>query len=360
MKKKVKVSCIDLFCGAGGMTHGFTLEKLHSVAGIDMEPDCRFPYEANNPPAKFINADVRKITPRIINNLFGNADIRILIGCAPCQPFSSLSAGKGIHALKSKKEKWGLLYEVARLIGSTLPEIVVMENVPNLKNTSVFQDFVKFLKHKNYHIWYKVIDSSHYGVPQKRKRIILLASQFTNISLIPPTTKDKPKTVWNAIGHLPVLAAGEQDKKDRLHVSSNLSTINLARIKASKPGGTWKDWPPKLRLDCQYTKNGIDRFATAYCRAEWDKPSATMTTSCTFFGSDGRFGHPEDDRALSLREASLLQSFPANYKFVEKNKAVKITSVSRMIGNAVPVLLGRAIAKSIKQHLVKCRKNGII
>lgn len=340
-----KIACVDLFCGAGGLTHGFILERLPVVAGIDLDPACRFPYEKNNGQAKFIERDVSKVTIDELNGLFGDADVSILAGCAPCQPFSTYAQR---YELDGPDGKWGLLYQFARLAQGTLPDVITMENVPSVARHKVFHDFVDTLKRLDYKVWFDVVDSSRYGVPQMRKRMVLLASRHGDITLISPTHR-KAKTVKQAIGHLRPLSAGESAPRDKLHVASSLSGVNLKRIKASKPGGTWRDWPKELVANCHRVDSGRS-YAGVYGRMEWDKPAPTMTTQCYGFGN-GRFGHPEQDRAISLREAAILQSFPRNYAFIPENEEASFTVLGRLIGNAVPVDLGRAIARSINRHL---------
>lgn len=340
-----KIACIDLFCGAGGLTHGFVLEGVSVAAGIDMDPACRFPYEANN-NAKFVERDISKVTIDELNTLFGKADLKILAGCAPCQPFSTYARRYGFDG---KDKKWGLLYEFARLAEGTKPDVITMENVPTVAKHKVFQDFVDTLKQLGYHVWFDVVDSSQFGVPQTRRRMVLLASRHGEIKMTQPTLA-KPKTVRQAIGRLRALSAGESAPKDKLHVSSTLTKKNLLRIRVSKPGGTWRDWPKHLVADCHRAKSGRT-YAGVYGRMEWDKPAPTMTTQCYGFGN-GRFGHPEQDRAITLREAAIIQSFPRDYAFIPKDGEVSFKVLGRLIGNAVPVGLGRAIARSIKEHLV--------
>jgi len=340
----LKKSCVDLFCGVGGLTHGFVLEGLPVNAGIDLDPACRFPYEANN-DAIFVQQDIAKITATELNELFGKAEFRILAGCAPCQPFSTYAQRYG---LDGKDGKWGLLYEFSRLARGSGPDIITMENVPTVAKHEVFHDFVNTLKQLGYHTWFDVVDSSQYGVPQTRRRMVLLASKHGEIKMVEPTV-DKPKTVRQAIGRLRALSAGEAAPSDKLHVSSKLSEKNLKRIRVSKPGGTWRDWPEHLISDCHRAESG-KTYPGVYGRMEWDKPAPTMTTQCYGFGN-GRFGHPEQDRAISLREAAIIQSFPRNYAFIPKDGEVNFTVLGRLIGNAVPVNLGRAIARSINSHL---------
>lgn len=338
------VCCIDLFCGVGGLTHGFVLEGLPVVAGIDLDPACRYPYETNN-HARFIQRDISKVTADELKSLFGGADTTILAGCAPCQPFSTYTQR---YELDGKDGKWGLLYEFARLAKGTMPEIITMENVPTVAKHKVFHDFIDTLERLGYRVWFDVVDSSLYGVPQVRRRLVLLASRHGEIKMIEPTHK-KPKTVRQAIGRLRSLAAGQAAPHDKLHVAASLSPKNLQRIKVSQPGGTWRDWPGHLVADCHQVASG-KTFPSVYGRMEWDKPAPTMTTQCFGFGN-GRFGHPEQDRAISLREAAILQSFPHDYVFVPEDGDVSFTTLGRLIGNAVPVDLGRAIARSINSHL---------
>lgn len=338
------ISCVDLFCGAGGLTHGFVLEGVPVVAGIDMDPACRFPYEANN-KAKFVERDISKVTIDEMSGLFGDAELTILAGCAPCQPFSTYAQR---YEVDGKEGKWGLLYEFARLAEGTAPDVITMENVPTVAKHAVFHDFVDTLKRLGYHVWFDVVDSCKYGVPQTRRRMVLLASRHGEIKMINPT-HEQPKTVRQAIGRLRKLEAGESAPRDRLHVTSTLSAKNLKRIKASKPGGTWRDWPRTLIADCHLAESGRT-YPGVYGRMEWNKPAPTMTTQCYGFGN-GRFGHPVQNRAISLREAAILQSFPRHYAFIPKDGEVSFTALGRLIGNAVPVDLGRAIARSISRHL---------
>ena len=338
------ISCVDLFCGAGGLTHGFVLEGLNVSAGIDMDPACRFPYERNN-QAVFVERDISKVAADELIGLFGDASVRVLAGCAPCQPFSTYAQR---YATDGKEGKWGLLYHFARLAEESSPDIITMENVPTVAKHEVFHDFVQSLKNLGYHVWFDVVDSSKYGVPQTRNRMVLLASKFGEIRMLEPVGV-KAKTVRQSIGHLRALKAGESAPRDKLHSTSTLSEKNLLRIRASKPGGTWRDWPQYLVADCHKAKSG-KTYAGVYGRMEWDKPGPTMTTQCYGFGN-GRFGHPDQDRAISLREAAILQSFPRKYHFIPPKGEVNFTVLGRLIGNAVPVELGRAIGRSIQAHL---------
>ena len=335
---------LDLFCGAGGLTHGFEQAGLPVKVGYDIDPACRFPYEHNN-KAKFILQDIENVSGSNLAEHFSGSSIKILVGCAPCQPFSNYS-----RRYNDKKSKWKLLQDFVRLVKESEPDIISMENVLQLKYHSVFQEFIENLESLKYDIEPYEVNCLNYGIPQSRRRLVLLASKFGKINLIPAThNKGKYETVRKTIEHLEPLAAGEKSKTDKLHICSKLSNLNLKRIQASKPGGTWRDWPPELIAKCHTKKSGKS-YPSVYGRMEWDKPSPTITTQCFGFGN-GRFGHPEQHRAITLREAALLQTFPENYQFIAPNEDLAVIPIGRLIGNAVPVKLGEVIGRSILEHL---------
>lgn len=338
------IATVDLFCGAGGLTHGFEQAGLPVKVGYDIDPACRFPYEHNN-KAKFILQDIENVSGSDLAEHFSGSSIKILAGCAPCQPFSNYS-----RRYNDKQSKWKLLQDFVRLVKESEPDIISMENVLQLKYHSVFQEFIENLESLKYDIEPYEVNCLNYGIPQSRRRLVLLASKFGKINLIPAThNKGKYETVRKTIEHLEPLAAGEKSKTDKLHICSKLSNLNLKRIQASKPGGTWRDWPPELIAKCHRKKTGKS-YPSVYGRMEWDKPGPTITTQCFGFGN-GRFGHPEQDRAITLREAALLQTFPADYQFIASNENLAAISIGRLIGNAVPVKLGAVIGRSILAHL---------
>ena len=347
MKSINKVPVVDLFCGVGGLTHGFVQQKFNVVAGIDFDKSCQYAYEKNN-KTKFVYEDLTVMHPKAIDELFKGSKTRVLVGCAPCQAFSTYSKNKDTN------DKWKLLYAFGRIIRNIEPEVVSMENVPNLlkyNDGKVFQDFYDNLKSLGYHVSYSVVKAQDYGVPQRRSRLILFASKLGEIEIIPPTHTDNPVTVKQAIGHLPKIKDGESHKDDQVHRARELSTLNKRRIKATPEGGGWKDWPEELLLEC-HKKNSGKSFGSVYGRMKWNDVSPTLTTHCTGLGN-GRFGHPEQDRAISLREAAILQSFPENYEFVDPSQPMSTPSIGRQIGNAVPVKLGEVVAITIKKHLRK-------
>lgn len=342
---KTRGAVIDLFCGAGGLSHGFRLEGFDVVAGIDFDAKCRYPFERNN-EAPFLLNNVAEIEADDLKDLFDPDLPRILIGCAPCQPFSKYSQGR-------EDGRWQLLEHFSRLICDIKPDVVSMENVPRLqkfKNSSVFNAFVRTLRNNEYFVDWKVAYCPDYGIPQSRSRLVLIASRFGPPG-VPEPTHDAAfyPTVREAIGNLPPIDAGGADENDPLHRCSELSANNVKRMLASRPGGSWRDWDDDLVTPCHRKETG-QGYSSVYGRMQWDEPAPTITTQFFGFGN-GRFGHPEQDRAISLREGALIQTFPRDYAFVPEGQKVEIKTLGRLIGNAVPVGLARAIARRIRAHL---------
>jgi DNA (cytosine-5)-methyltransferase 1 len=351
-KYVMEIDAVDLFCGAGGLSYGLEKAGISIRAGIDFDPHCNYPYTKNIRGAKFILKDVTTVEGSSLSKFFSPSAFKLLAGCAPCQPFSTLRNGTD----RETNDKWPLLDEFARLVKEIQPDVVTMENVPTLKSQSIFQKFVALLKEEKYHVSSRVVDAAEYGVPQRRRRLVLLASRHGPLRLLSPEELGvKRMTVRDAIENLPALVAGESSTTDVLHKARSLTKINLSRIQASKPGGTWADWPESLKLECHKSIRGAS-FKSVYGRLEWDKPSGTITTQANNFGT-GRFGHPTQDRALSIREMAILQSFPKNYEFVEPGNTPEFVPICRLIGNAVPVELGFAVGLSINHHLKNLAQN---
>lgn len=334
----MQIEAVDLFCGVGGLTAGLIKSGIKVKAGYDIASECQFAYEFNN-NATFVHKDVKDVTATEVSSWYSKDCVRLLAGCAPCQPFSTYNKGKDT----TKDKKWPLLYHFARLIKEVQPELVTMENVPEVTKHKVYQDFIEDLEKLGYLVTAQEVACVQYGVPQTRRRHVVLASKLGRVELIKPT-HSKPITVKEVIYDLEHLKAGEKSNSDPLHVVSKLSEINLKRIKASKPGGTWRDWPEELRAEC-HKKDSGKFYSAVYGRMHWDQPAPTITTLCFGFGN-GRFGHPEQDRAISLREAAIFQTFPLNYQFTPINQRVIFQKVGRMIGNAVPVRLGEVVGLS--------------
>ena len=347
-KKKSNLKAIDFFCGGGGMTYGIRKSGIEVLAGIDIDPECEKTYINNNPNSKFINIDINELTPvklKGILNINKNDDNLIFVGCSPCQYWSIINTDKS----KSQKSK-NLLISFQKFIKFFKPGHVVIENVPGLlsRNDSPLTLFLKFLDSAGYSYNYSVVNAQEFGVPQTRRRFVLIASRVTeDIDLLKPQHKPKVR-VKDFIGKkngIPRLNAGMKDEKDPLHVSAGLSDINIKRMKLTpKSGGTRLSWKKYKSLQLKTYIGRDDSFRDVYGRMCWDKPAPTITTK--FFSiSNGRFGHPSENRAISLREGACLQTFPKSYKFF----TTSIASTARLIGNAVPPKLAYYIGKSITE-----------
>ena len=338
-----KIVGVDLFCGVGGLTHGLVQGGIDITAGFDIDPSCRYPFETNN-SAAFIECDVGNLMAEQVAPYFAGADVTLLAGCAPCQPFSTYSrSGRN----REYEAQWPLVSSFGRLAKKLKPDLVTMENVPQLADHPVFEQLLKSLA--GYKKWWAVVECTSIGVPQTRKRLVLLASRLGAKKLELAEDAVRDTTVRQVIGALPPIQAGESHPDDALHMAPSLSALNLSRIKASRPGGTWRDWPPELQATCHQKPTGAT-YPSVYGRMEWDRPAPTITTQCFGYGN-GRFGHPEQDRAISLREAAMLQTFPEDYAFTPSGAPVKFNKLGRMIGNAVPVRLGEVIAESLMAHV---------
>lgn len=344
-----KIAAIDLFCGAGGLTHGLETAGIDSRLGIDNEKNCEYAFTANN-KAKFLLKSVSDVTAQELDEAFNGAKVRLLTGCAPCQTFSAINTN-----VSESDERWFLLLQFARLINECKPELVAMENVPGLAKHEVFFEFLSALERQKYYVAHAIIKFNEYGAPQARKRLVLIASKLGPIRLLSAEEFGRsPKTVRDAIGHLPALKAGETDPNDTLHRAAGLSPISLKRIIASKPGGTWRDWPYELRTE-RHKKSSENPFTDVFGRMSWDKPAPTITTKLHQI-SCGRNGHPEQNRAISLREGALLQTFPSDYKFTAPGAKLSIAAIAKLIGNAVPAIIGELIGESFIQHVKEQKK----
>ena len=338
----VRASVVDLFCGAGGLSFGLKQAGLKVVAGCDIDPECEHAF-TKNVGASFYARDVEDLKSSELGGWFSPGK-KILAACAPCQPFSGYVVGR-----YDPDERYRLLLEVARIVGEVQPDIITVENVPRLAFRRVWKRFLAALKRQGYSVDWGILDASYFGVPQRRRRLVLLASRLGPITLPEPSAEEDVLSVRDAIGNLPPIGAGEICVTDKIHRSRNLSALNLKRIRASKPGGTWRDWNRKLRADCHQSESG-KTYPSVYGRMSWDEPSPTITTQFYGFGN-GRFGHPEQDRALSIREAAILQGFPKDYVFAPQDAPVNFMTYARLIGNAVPVGLARSIGIAIRTHL---------
>ena len=265
---------VDLFCGVGALSHGLKRSGLKIVAGYDTDRRCQHAFEKNN-NATFYRRDVANLTPAEIRRHFSGKVPSILAGCAPCQPFSTYKQRY------DEDPQWGLVATFAKIAAKVKPDYVTMENVPALlryNDGRVFKRFCKILEDAGYLLNWTVAKCEEFGVPQKRRRLVVIAAKY-GPTPIPSPNKWAAKTVRQAIGDLKALKAGETDPRDPLHTASKLTSINLRRIRASKPGGTWRDWPKDLRAPCHKRASG-KTYPGVYARMFWDKPSPTMTTQC--------------------------------------------------------------------------------
>ncbi|MBX8489153.1 DNA cytosine methyltransferase [Pseudomonas cichorii] len=348
MSQLEKIHAVDLFCGAGGLTYGLESAGIEVKLGVDIDPACAYPIEQNS-NAKFLQADVASLDSSVITDSLNGARYKLLAGCAPCQPFSTYSrAAKqkhGENAGAKRNEDWRLVEHFAKVVREVQPDIVTMENVPPLAQQPIFKEFLSGLV--GYWVDWRIVECDSIGLPQTRKRLVIVASKLGPIRI--PDFSLPQKTVQETIGNLPPLEAGGIDPTDRLHRASKLSATNLMRIQHSIPGGSWRDWPEDLRSSCHAKETGAT-YPSVYGRMKWDAPAPTITTQCFGYGN-GRFGHPVQDRAISLREAAMLQGFPKAYSFIPENEKVSFAKVGRLIGNAVPVTLGRVIGELIIEHV---------
>lgn len=344
------ITAVDLFCGVGGLTHGLEQAGIDVRLGVDKDGSCAYPYETNN-RARFLEADIADVTPVEIQEALAGAEITLLAGCAPCQPFSTYSrkaerAQRGSRRGRGGADDWKLVRTFGNLVMDVNPHLVTMENVPPLADQEIFHDFLALLETR-YSVAFDIIECQSIGLPQTRKRLVLVASRLGPINLI--QFGRHRTTVRDTIFDLPPISAGDIDPSDALHRASRLSPLNLQRIRASRPGGTWRDWPAELKAGCHVRPSGAT-YPSVYGRMQWDEPAPTITTQAFGFGN-GRFGHPEQDRAISLREAAMLQGFPRHYAFAAPNQPIIFSTMGRLIGNAVPVPLGEAIGLMLQDHV---------
>lgn len=350
MSNRLKYKAVDFFCGGGGMSYGMQKAGVNVLAGIDYEPTCKKTYETNIKGAEFILANVFDLTEQDLEKRLGlkkNDDELILIGCSPCQFWSIINTDKS----KSEKSK-NLLVEFRRFVEYFKPGFVVVENVPGVlrkKEESGLASFIDWLKEKKYKVHFDVHNVSEYGVAQNRKRFTLIANRVSDKEIIPIKKHGDKPTVKDVIGvgnGFKKITAGHKDDSDFLHSVPSLSPINLERLKlVKKNGGTRFGFAnnQKLQLKCFVGRD--NSFKDTFGRVWWNRPSPTITTKFLSI-SNGRFVHPDEDRALSLREGASLQSFPKSYKFYGSS----LSSIARIIGNAVPPEYAKRIGLAITNN----------
>ncbi len=345
------LKAVDFFCGGGGMSLGMRKARVEIIAGIDNDPKCRETYEANHPASKFINKDIKEFGPRQLGReikIARNDDNMIFIGCSPCQYWSVITGKDGSHRKQSAHDSRNLLQYFLRFVDHYRPGFVLIENVRGIERRpeeSGLAELTNFLDKANYRHKSELLLTNDYGVPQSRRRFILVASRVLDSVSLPPPQRKHPATVREFIGdgRLPKIKAGECDAKDKLHKSSSLSATNIERLELTPMGGLRGHWHERndLQIDA-YRNKTAEFFRENYGRMAWDEPAPTITTKFFALGC-GRFGHPDQNRAISLREGAMLQTFPKSYKF----KTSGFGNTARIIGNAVPPEFAKAIGKSI-------------
>lgn len=356
----MKATAVDLFCGAGGLTYGLERAGISVEAGIDVDPDSAYPYRQNT-DATFKRTDVKPLAqdPERVARLFPwDSDLDVLAACAPCQPYSTLS-----HASDGDQrdhEGWGLLNDVRRIVEYVEPDVVVTENVLQVRHDDVYEEFVETLEAMGYFVnsdENKNVYCPEYGIPQNRKRWVLLASREGPLRLPDPEYTDESEypTVRETIDHLPPIEAGAVHPDHELHRARELSDRNLERIRNMEPGGDWRLWEERglehLLAEC-HTRDSGRSYKAPYSRMVPDEPAPTVTTQFYNYGS-GRFGHydTDQDRALSLLEGALLQTFPQDYEFYDEWEDVGVKNLGRLIGNAVPPKLAERVGDAILSHV---------
>jgi DNA (cytosine-5)-methyltransferase 1 len=341
------LKAIDFFCGGGGMSYGLKQAGINVIAGLDIDYKCKATYEINNPGSIFIARDIIDMSEKELIDyvpIKRNDKKMIFVGCSPCQFWTIINTNK----TKSEKSK-SLLFEFMRFIDFYNPGFVLIENVPGLfkrQKESKLDEFISFLKSKKYSIAHNVVNMNDYGVPQHRKRYSLIASRITDKIELPEPDKQNRLTVKDVLGEIngfPKIPAGSIDNSDFFHSTCRLAQINIERIRRTpKNGGTRISYSTDDNLAINAHKKTKKSFSDVYGRMSWDKPAPTITTRfCSF--SNGRFGHPEEDRALSIREGATLQTFPKDYIF----KVNSIGQAAKIIGNAVPPEYARRIGEQI-------------
>lgn len=344
MKNKIKV--FDFFSGCGGTSAGFAQAGLDINFALEIDPDAAGSFAANFPKAKVLCCDIRTTKASALDEVLkDNKALTLFCGCAPCQPFSRQNANK-----RKNDPRVDLLSHFGRFVRHWRPDYVFVENVPGLQRlpdrNSPLSKFERLLRRIGYEYQVGVLPALWFGVPQTRERLVLLAAKSRVIQLPKATFGEgtahpRFSTVRDWIGDLPRIGAGEICPSDDVHQASSLSLLNLKRIAVTPEGGGRKSWDASLWLSCHKDHVG---HSDVYGRLSWDLPASGLTTRCISY-SNGRFGHPEQNRAISVREAACLQTFPRDYKF-----AGSLTSRARQIGNAVPPMMAKAIGTCIREH----------
>lgn len=341
MKSVKKLNAIDLFAGCGGLTQGMHEAGFRTKVAIELEAVAVTAYKLNHPDTHVIQKDIREISVAEIKKILSGEPLHLLAGCPPCQGFSSVRKLNKKQSVRDKRNN--LVLEYFRMVKELKPLTIMMENVPGLKDYYLFKEIVKELEALGYNPKVEILDVKEYGVPQSRRRLVMVGSRLGDISIAKP--KVKKRTVRDAISSLPY----PEKTKDPLHkiVASHTPEVSERIRLTPKDGGGWKDLPKKYILKC-HRKDGVG-FNDVYGRLRWDDYSTTITGGC-LNPSKGRFLHPEQNRVITPREAALLQSFPANYKLPTD---IPKQALALLIGNALPPRFSYHQSKNIAVHIRK-------
>ena len=341
---QTRFTAIDLFSGCGGLTQGLRDAGFSVLAAVEIDSLASITYRSNHPDVRLLESDIRKISgPQLLKATgISPGELDLLAGCPPCQGFSRLPDKNRRRRLADPRNR--LIDDMLRLIESLRPKTVMIENVPNLSKYSRYANFKRRLRELGYNVTDAVLDVADFGVPQRRKRLVVLASSLGTLSH--PAPAKSRKTVRDAIAGLPPPKQSEDPLNSLTEARSERIAALIRRV--PRNGGSRTDLPRKFALKCH---REIDGYFDVYGRMAWDDVSPTITGGC-INPSKGRFLHPEADRAITLREAALLQSFPSGYRFsLDRGKY----AAAEMIGNALPPVFSRIQARSIKLHLTSAR-----
>jgi len=337
-------TAIDLFSGAGGLTLGLKNAGFKVLAGVEINPIAAETYRANHPTVRLFTCDIRQLTAdEILSGLqIEPGDLDLLAGCPPCQGFSTQRTRNKVSSIKDDRNE--LIFEFLRIVEIVRPKTIMLENVPGLAKDWRLSSLKEKLAKLGYIIdddFAQIKDAANFGVPQRRKRLLVKASRLGSISKT--EALEYKNTVRYAIGGLPL----PENSSDTLH---NLTSNRSEKVKkiislVPKDGGSRSDIPKEYWLECH--KRNETSYRDVYGRMSWDDVSPTITGGC-HNPSKGRFIHPDQDRAITLREAALLQTFPMDYIFsMNRGK----DSVALMIGNALPPEFIRQHAMEYMNHL---------
>lgn len=340
-KRSQKPIALDLFCGSGAVSLGLKQAGFKVIGAVDFDAGACRTYRTNHPEVRLLEKDIREVEPDEFTDLIpGKLDL--LVVCAPCQPFSSQNRHKSKEDVRNN-----LVEQSRKFIQRFTPSLVFLENVPGLASTDIFGGFTAWLRKVGYDVAAPMrIDASELGVPQRRTRMILVAAKGVSLEKATSIARTSKKTVAQVIRDLPVPPVGRGAAgADPLHYARKHSPLNIERLRhIPADGGGRESLPQHLQLAChQNTKKSA--FSDTYGRMAWGDVAPTLTTGCTDI-TRGRYAHPVQNRAITLREAARLQSFPDDYVFHGN-----ASQVAMQIGNAVPPEMMRAIACSLKAAL---------